>query len=279
MNRIKYYNRPLTFYSLSLSVTWVFWFIAAFLSHSDAAHIIFHNLAGIFELMGLVSPAVIAFSMMYRDPHLRGDMIHRVFRLSDARASYLMMACFLMPLSIILAQVISLFFGHSIDQFTFSGHASFSFSLFSPFYMLIIAPVFEELAWHSYGTDCLRSRFNLFITSMIFALFWVFWHLPLSFIKNYYQSNILEIGWVYWINFALSLFPFVLLMNWLYYKTQRNTLIAVIFHITAGLFNEMFQTHPDSKVIQTVLLAIVSSFVVYKERALFFKRKFQSQKD
>ena len=45
--------------------------------------------------------------------------------------------------------------------------------------------------------------------------------------------------------FLVSIFPFVLIMNWLYYKTGRNILIVIVFHITAGYFNEIFATHPD----------------------------------
>ena len=141
--------------------------------------------------------------------------------------------------------------------------------------MLLIAPVIEELAWHSYGTDCLRSRFSLFNTSLIFAVFWALWHLPLSFIKDYYQSNLVETGLIHALNFPISLIPFVLLMNWLYYKTGRNILVAVVFHTTAGYFNEIFSTHPDSKIIQTVLLIVLAVVVVLKERDFFFKRDYQ----
>jgi len=58
------------------------------------------------------------------------------------------------------------------------------------------------------------------------------------------------------------MFPFVIIMNWLYYKTGRNIIIPIIFHITAGYFNEIFATHSDSKVIQTILLLIVAIIFV-----------------
>ena len=44
-------------------------------------------------------------------------------------------------------------------------------------------------------------------------------------------------------------------MNWLYYKTNRNILVTVIFHITAVYFNEIFSTHPNSKCIQNHTVA------------------------
>jgi hypothetical protein len=107
---------------------------------------------------------------------------------------------------------------------------------------------------------------------MIFAVYWAFWHFPLSFINGYYHSNLVESGMLYSLNFVVSMIPFVLIMNWLYYKTNRNILLPVVFHITAGFFNEIFATHPMSKVIQTGLLLIVSVYLVITEKEMFFKR-------
>ncbi|MDD3654785.1 MAG: CPBP family intramembrane metalloprotease [Desulfotomaculaceae bacterium] len=174
--------------------------------------------------------------------------------------------------SILLAQAISLLFGYSTEQFKFSGGFSFTAGIFPAWFMLFLAPIIEELAWHTYGTDCLRQRFNLIKTSLLFAIFWAFWHLPLSFIKDYYQANLAEEGLIHSLNFGVSLIPYVILMNWLYYKTDRNILVAIVFHISAGFFNEIFLTHPDSKVIQTILLLVLTVFIVVKERDFFFKR-------
>jgi len=112
----------------------------------------------------------------------------------------------------------------------------------------------------------------LFTASIIFSLFWGFWHMPLSTIQGYYHQNLMESGLIYSINFLVSLMPFVLIMNWLYYKTNRNILLPIIFHITACFFNEIFATHPMSKVIQTGLLLIVSVYLLIHDREFFFKR-------
>jgi membrane protease YdiL (CAAX protease family) len=105
---------------------------------------------------------------------------------------------------------------------------------------------------------------------MIFALFWGLWHIPLSFINNYYQSNIVETGWIYGVNFLVSIFPFVIIMNWLYYKSNRNIIVPIVFHITAGYFNEIFATHPDSKVIQMGILLVVAGVILVRDRKFFF---------
>lgn len=119
----------------------------------------------------------------------------------------------------------------------------------------------------------MRSRFNSFETAVIFAIFWGFWHIPLPFINYDYQSNLVATGWVHSVNFLVSIFPFVIIMNWLYYKAGRNILVPIIFHITAGYFNEIFATHPDSKVIQTILLLIIAVIIVTREKHFFFTKE------
>ena len=267
------YTNPFRFYFLSTIITWIFWLIAAYLSHITPNSRIYDIFGGGLALAGLVSPMIIAFVMMRSNPNLRNDLFKRIFSFKGIKAVYIMATCFLMLGSLLLAQAISLFFGHSLDQFSIADSTSFTFGLFPAWFLLFLAPLFEELAWHSYGTDCLRARFSLFNSSMIFGVFWVFWHLPLGFIKDYYHSNVVETGWLYSLNFAVSLFPFVILMNWLYYKTGRNILVPILFHITAGLFNEMFLTHPDSKVIQTILLLVLSIYLICRDRQFFFNRE------
>ena len=272
---VEKYRRPILFYGLSTAISWLFWFVAAYISHITPAESTYTLIASILGFVGLISPMVVAFFFIFKDSDLRNDLLGRFFNFKTVKPVYLVLACFLMLASILAAQGISLLFGYSASQFSLSGQFSFSSGIFPVWFMLLIAPVIEELAWHSYGTDCLRSRFSLFNTSLIFAVFWALWHLPLSFIKDYYHSNLVETGLIHALNFPISLIPFVLLMNWLYYKTGRNILVAVVFHTTAGYFNEIFSTHPDSKIIQTVLLIVLAVVVVLKERDFFFKRAYQ----
>jgi abortive infection protein len=68
----------------------------------------------------------------------------------------------------------------------------------------------------------------------------------------------------------MSLFSFVFIINWLYYKSGRNVLVVILFHLVANVSNEIFATHPDSKVIQTGLFALLMGYILVKERKLFF---------
>lgn len=269
---IRKYKSPFTFYILSIVIPWTLWIISAYFSHKTPFTRTYEWLTGLTSFAGLIAPVIIALFFMLPDKALQKDFLGRFFNFGNMKPQYILITLFLMLLSILAAQAISLFFGYSADQFELRGAFTFTSAVFPVWFLLIAAPLLEELAWHSYGTDCLRSRFNLFTASLLFAIFWAFWHFPLSFINDYYHSNLVESGTIYSINFAVSLIPFVFIMNWLYYKTNRNIILPIIFHITAGFFNEIFATHPMSKVIQTGLLLIVSVYLIIKDKELFFKR-------
>lgn len=267
------YNRTFTFYGLSVLIPWTLWFIMAYLSHLPEQSVLVLAAQQILGIGGLVAPVLVALVLIYRDAELVEDFKARFFNWRQYNHFYTFLAIFLIFLAMVGGQLISVLFGHSLDQFHISGRPSFTSAIFSAWFILISAPILEELAWHCYGTDTLRRKMNLFATSMIFAFYWVLWHLPLSFVKGYYHSNVVQEGSLYAFNFAFSLFVFVILMNWLYYKTKRNILITILFHLSANISNEIFATHPDSKVIQTVLLSIVAVYVLIKDRDMFFKKE------
>ena len=270
---LKKYNRTIFFYGLSLIIPWILWFIVAYFSHMENKSSLIMFLMPVLGVLGLVSPVFVAGYLFLIDKDLMEDLKNRIFNMQNFNFLYFVITFLLIPLSIVIAQLISVFFGHSLSQFYISGNPSFTSFVFSPWFILVFAPIVEELAWHSYGTDTLRRRYNLFITSIIFSFYWVIWHLPLSFIKGYYHSNVVAEGLLYSLNFVFSLFVFVILMNWLYYKTKRNIFTAIIFHLTANVSNEIFATHPDSKVIQTVLLLIVTIIILIFDNKMFFSKE------
>jgi membrane protease YdiL (CAAX protease family) len=276
---IEKYKHPILFYILATIIPWAFWFAAGFISHITPYSRHYLDIASITAFIGLLGPVAVSYWLIRNDPELRDDIYRRLFNFKSIKLRYFLIACCLMPGSILLAQAISLLFGYSPSQFTITGHFTFTSGIFPVWFMLIIAPTLEELGWHSYGTDCLRNRMNLFKVSLLFGLFWGTWHFPLATIRDYYQSNIVETSWIYGVNFMVSIVPFVLLMNWLYYKTGRNIIIVTIFHITAGFFNEIFATHPDSKIIQTILLLVLATVIVLNNRSFFFQNELTDLKN
>ena len=271
------YKHLIPFYLLATLIPWTFWWIAGYVSHLTPASTALTNAASLLAFLGLLAPTIVVLFLIWPDKDLRSDIRGRLFNVRSVKIKYWIASVGLMLCSILLAQVISVAFGYPISQFKLAESFSFTSGVWPVWFLLIAAPTLEEIAWHSYGTDSLRARFSLLTTSVIFALYWAIWHFPLSSIKDYYHSNLVEGDLIYTLNFAISMIPFVLIMNWLYYKTGRNITVAIVFHISAGYFNEIFQTHPMSKVIQTGLLIILSIYLVVKDKDFFLKREVDNQ--
>lgn len=274
----KIYKKTGLFYGLSTLIPWILWFIAGHISHIETTSSAPQFWASIIAFLGLLAPVFIILFLARGNKALGLDLRRRFFNFKGIGSTYIVLTLMLMPFSILMAQAVSLLFGYSIEQFQLAQSFSFTSGVFPVWFLLIIAPLLEELAWHSYGTDSLRIRYNLFTTSMFFAFYWGIWHIPLAGINNYYHSNLVEAGWIYSLNFYVSLFPFVMIMNWIYYKSNRNIILPVLFHIAAGFFNEVFVTHPMSKVIQTGLLALFAVYVVMNDKAFFFSKAIQPER-
>jgi len=270
--KIYIYSKTKLFFGLSTLIPWILWFIAGYISHIETDSTTPKLWASVIAFVGLLAPVIITLVLARGNKMMVQDLKKRFFNFKGIDSVYIVLTFVLMPFSILMAQAVSLLLGYSIEQFQLAESFSFTSGVFPVWFMLIIAPLLEELAWHSYGTDSLRSRYNLIITSVLFAFYWGIWHLPLASINNYYHSNLVEEGWIYSLNFMLSLFPFVLIMNWIYYKANRNIILPILFHIAAGFFNEIFATHPMSKVIQTGLLTVFAFYIILNDKAFFFNQ-------
>lgn len=275
---ISTYRKTGLFYGLSTLIPWTLWLLAGYISHIESSSTQVQQWVSIIAFIGLLAPVIVTLFLAKGNRAMQGDLRARLFNFIDIKPTYVVLTIILMPISILLAQGVSLLFGFSIRQFQLAETFSFTSGVFPVWILLVIAPLLEELAWHSYGTDALRSRYSLFTTSILFALFWGIWHVPLSTIKDYYHSNLMNEGWIYSTNFLLSLFPFVIIMNWIYYKAKRNIVLPILFHISAGYFNEIFATHPMSKVIQTVLLALFALYIILNDKEFFFTKSVQVAK-
>ena len=264
------YRRPGLFYGLSTVLSWGLWLAAAYLSHLPQQGPEVQGATAALGLAGLAAPVGVAAWLVRGRPELWMDVRRRLLWPRGVSRLHLACAFGLLLASILAATALSLLFGYSADQFQLRGGFSFTSGLLPVWSVLVLAPILEELAWHGYGTDALLTRFNLFTASLLFTVFWTFWHVPLALIQGYYQSEVVAEGWLATLNFPLSMVPFVLLMNWLYCRTGRSIGVAVIFHLSAGFVNEILRTHPDTKVIQTALLLPLTAVVVWRNRELFF---------
>ena len=279
--KIEKYRHPFIFYGIAVVVPWVLWFTAGAISNlplwDSRPWLIFGS---ILILLGSMAPMVAAFALILPDKDMREELISACIRFKGIHWGWWAFH-FLFPFTaILLTTAISLLFGYSPEQFRIAPNLSFSgIGIFPAWVVMFVAPIIEEFGWHTYGIHCVRRRFNLFATCFVFGIIWGIWHMPLSFIRDSYQSNVSEISMLHSINYLVSLIPYLIIDNWTYYKTRRNMFFQVLFHLLMGFSMEIFSTHPDTKIIHTVLLIIFCVVIVLREKKYFFSRAFDKDSD
>jgi hypothetical protein len=82
----------------------MFWFAAAYLSHITPTNQALAIAVGILGVVGLLAPTFIAFCVIWPDADLRADVMRRLIRIKGGKPIYLLLTCFLMLGSILLAQ-------------------------------------------------------------------------------------------------------------------------------------------------------------------------------
>lgn len=262
-----YTYKPLQFFLITLIATSIFWFGAAYLSHQKG----YEKWQVLLMLVGLMAPGVVAIAMIYNSEStpLIKSFWERLFLYKITPRALLIIGA--IPATFFLATAISLLFGKSAQQFALAGEFNVmkGWQVLSLVVPLFLAPALEELGWRGYGVDSLRANFNLLSTSMIFALLWALWHVPLFFIKGYYQYELWQSSIVYSINFFISIIPVAILTNWIYFENGRSILIVILVH---GLLNAcavLFKMEQFTKCIVTILLCLLTGALVAYEKDFF----------
>ncbi|NRD78988.1 hypothetical protein HPT25_16610 [Bacillus sp. BRMEA1] len=83
---IERYRNPFLLYVLSILIPWILWFIAAYLSHIEPISNVYVVVASILGIIGLSSPMVIAFILIFSDPDLRNDLSNRFINLGFVKS-------------------------------------------------------------------------------------------------------------------------------------------------------------------------------------------------
>ena len=154
------------FFLGATAIPWASWILAVWNSQRPPSQAWTPWTLVVLGMTGLAAPMFFAGGLIWRDPLLRRDAWGRLFRWPHGSGRYVMLAFVLMPASILLAQTLSLTVGHSASQFRFAEHLSFSAGILPAWVILLLAPILEELAWHSYGTDAMLRRWPVFTASI-----------------------------------------------------------------------------------------------------------------
>ena len=266
MERYKY--RPARFYITSFAATWAFWLEAILFNEGLSCTL------GM--LLGLISPAVIAVITVFSSgsSKLKADFKRKILGFYKLKPLNLLAAALTFLAVVAVSILASTFFGQSIKQFAFTDDFSFTGAgIASALLTILLASVIEEIGWRGYGEDSIAQYCSWFKESIIFGCVWALWHLPLFWIPGTYHYGLRMLGFGYMLNFLVSLVPLGFLTTWVYVKNGRSMLASIIFHLLVNLMQERIAMTPQTKCVETLVVAVAAVIVVLANRDLFFETR------
>jgi membrane protease YdiL (CAAX protease family) len=124
----------------------------------------------------------------------------------------------------------------------------------------------EEPGWTGYALPRLRAGRSLLLVSLILAVFRNMWHVPLFLGGDIPWSGIV-------LNFAAQIF-----ISWLYYRTNRSLLIAMLLHFSSNYVAEivfsLFEGGDFTQYawLKTGLACLIAIGLIIFDRQLWFAR-------
>lgn len=113
----------------------------------------------------------------------------------------------------------------------------------------------EELGWRGFALPSLQARFSAFTSSLILAVIWALWHLPLFFMSGTFQSRIP------FFMFFLFTLPLTMVFTWIHNGTGGSILLVMLFHGAVNTTAALVQSSmTDTAMIVT--WAVVAAVVV-----------------
>ncbi len=110
----------------------------------------------------------------------------------------------------------------------------------------------EEPGWRGFALPRLQRRHGPLLGTLILALLWAGWHLPLFLTSWAPGSGLLTL-----IEFAIGTIALAIVITWVFNHTQGSLLIAMLIHGAADAFGPVFLfSHP----LASTLLPVVVGF-------------------
>lgn len=261
-----YRYRPVLFFSLAYFFTWVFWIPAIFTPES---------ISPVLMLIGLIAPAAVStvFVMVSGSDELKQDLKNKIIGFYKVKWLNVLWAIIVFAIVIVMSILLSVLFGQSLDQFSFTEDFSFTgVGIAGAFITIALASVIEEVGWKGYCEDSIGNYMNWFWESMVFGVLWSFWHFPLIFISGTYQAGLM-VNPLYVINFFVSGIPMGFVITWVYLVSDRSILACMIFHLFVNFMQEKIAMTPETKCVETLVITVVTVIIVLVKKDMFFETR------
>ena len=261
-----YRYRPVLFFALAYLFTWIFWVPAVFVPE---------NLGAALMVVGLLAPAAVStvFVLVSGSDVLKKDLKKKIVGFYKVKWANVLLAVLVFAAVVACSILLSLAFGQSPDQFSFTEDFSFTgVGIGSALITITLASIIEEVGWKGYCEDSIGNYMNWFWESMIFGALWSFWHFPLIFIQGTYQAGLM-VNPLYVVNFFVSGIPMGFIITWVYLASDRSILACMVFHLVVNFMQEKIAMTQETKCVETVVITIAAAVIVIVYKDMFFETR------
>jgi membrane protease YdiL (CAAX protease family) len=249
-------NSVWLYFLCAFAWSWFFWIPTA-LWGPDASH----RMTQIgFGLGGLGPPIFGAYFTFKNDgPKAFQDYLRRIWDWRYLKPFWWAFALFLLPALSAAAGLADWLLGGQGIQLNFQifhSHLPLVFSVpMTLAFLILFGPLPEEMGWRGYALDRLQWKMGPWGASLLLGFFWGLWHLPLFYLKGSYQSTlgVGTIGFWLFMGEVVSVAP---LMTWIYNRTDRSILSAILFHFACN-FTGTVSLHADRLEIFQILFCVL----------------------
>ncbi len=260
----EYRYRPVLFFIGAYFFTWIFWIPAIFAPETTGS---------VLMLIGLIAPAVVStiFVLVSGSDELKKDLKDKIIGFYKVKWINVFWAVVVFALIVVFSILLSLLFGQSFKQFSFTDDFSFTgVGIGTAFVTITLASIIEEVGWKGYCEDSIGQYMNWFWESLLFGVLWSLWHLPLIFIQGTYQAGLM-VNPLYVINFFISGIPLGYIITWVYLVSDRSILACMIFHLFVNFMQEKIAMTPETKCVETIVVIIATVIIVMCNKKMFFE--------
>ena len=260
----EYRYRPVLFFLCAYFFTWIFWIPAIFVPETTGS---------VLMLIGLIAPAVVStiFVLVSGSDELKKDLKDKIISFYKVKWINVFWAVVVFTLIVVFSILLSLLFGQSLKQFSFTDDFSFTgVGIGTAFVTITLASIIEEVGWKGYCEDSIGQYMNWFWESLLFGALWSLWHLPLIFIQGTYQAGLM-VNPLYVINFFISGIPLGYIITWVYLVSDRSILACMIFHLFVNFMQEKIAMTPETKCLETIVVIIATVIIVMCNKKMFFE--------
>ena len=261
-----YRYKPVLFFAMAYIFTWIFWIPAIYVRQGPGA---------LLMAIGLMAPAVVStcFILASGSELLKKDLRIKLTGFYKVKWRNVLLAIFQFAGIVACSILLSLAFGQSLNQFSFTEDFSFTgVGVASALLTVTLASIIEEVGWKGYCEDSIGAYMNWFWESLIFGALWSFWHFPLLFIGGTYQAGLL-VNPLYVVNFFVSGIPLGFLITWVYLASDRSILACMIYHLFVNFLQEKIAMTPETKCVETIVVTIAAAVIVILNRDMFFETR------